>query len=184
MVTTKEIQMNLLWLILQFLWIGSLTFGGGMVAITLLFDAFVISGNVTETFYLQMVTIAESTPGPIAINLATYLGVAQFGVFGGLITTLSFILPSMMIIWTMYPIYRRYATSAYVKSLLVGLRVIVFGIIMIAMVRMGLSLVEEIIIAPVASISLLMLTIFLLPKMKNRPFILLMMGAVFGILFF
>ena len=176
--------MTLLWLILQFLWVGSLTFGGGLVAVSLLFDVFVTSGVLTEVFYYQMITIAESTPGPIAINLATYLGVDQFGLLGGVITTISFLIPSVMLIWILYPIYRRHTDSPYLRAVMSGLRVMIFGVILIAMVRMGFTVVDEIIVLPVATISLIILTGLLLPTLKNRPYILLMIGAVFGVLFF
>lgn len=176
--------MTLLWIILQFLWVGSLTFGGGLVAMSLLFDVFVTSELLTEVFFYQMITIAESTPGPIAINLATYLGVDQFGILGGVITTVSFIMPSIVMIWVLYPIYRRYAASAYLIAGMKGLRVMIFGVILIAMVRMGLIVIDEIVALPLATISLMMLTGLLLPTLKNRPYILLMIGAVFGVLFF
>ena len=176
--------MNLLWLILQFLWVGSLTFGGGLVAVSLLFDMFVTSGLLTEEFYYQMITIAESTPGPIAINLATYLGVDQFGLLGGVITTISFLIPSMMLIWLLYPIYRRHHHSPYIRTVMSGLRVMIFGVILIAIVRMGLTVIDEVIDLPIASLSLMIVTGLLLPTLKNRPYILLMIGAVFGVLFF
>ena len=176
--------MTLLWIILQFLWVGSLTFGGGLVAISLLFDVFVTSGLLTEVFYYQMITIAESTPGPIAINLATYLGVDQFGLLGGVITTVSFILPSIILIWVLYPIYRRHAKSPYLQTVMKGLRVMIFGVILIAMLRMGLTVLDEIVVLPVATLSLMILVGLLLPTLKNRPYILLMIGAVFGVLFF
>lgn len=176
--------MTLIWMILQFLWVGSLTFGGGLVAISLLFDVFVTSGLLTEVFYYQMITIAESTPGPIAINLATYLGVEQFGLLGGVITTVSFIIPSIVLIWVLYPIYRRHTKSPYLQAVMSGLRVMIFGVILIAMVRMGLTVVDEIIVLPISTISLILLTGLLLPILKNRPYILLMIGAVFGVLFF
>ena len=176
--------MTLLWIILQFLWVGSLTFGGGLVAISLLFDVFVTSGLLTEVFYYQMITIAESTPGPIAINLATYLGVDQFGLLGGVITTVSFILPSIILIWVLYPIYRRHANSPYLQAVMKGLRVMIFGVILIAMLRMGLTVLDEIVVLPVASLSLMIVVGLLLPTLKDRPYILLMIGAVFGVLFF
>jgi chromate transporter len=176
--------MNLLWIILQFFWVGSLTFGGGLVAISLLYDVFVTSGLITEVFYYQMITIAESTPGPIAINLATYLGVEQFGLLGGIMTTVSFLIPSVVLIWVLYPIYRRHANSPYIQAVMKGLRVMIFGVILIAIFRMGITVVEEILVLPLASMSLILVTAFLLPKLKNRPYILLMIGAVFGVLFF
>lgn len=181
---TKEKVMNLLWLILQFLMVGSLTFGGGMVAITLLYDVFVLSGVISESLYVKMITIAESTPGPIAINLATYLGVDQFGILGGVLTTLSFISPSILIIWILYPLYKRFAHSPYIQQLMTVLRAVVFGLITIAVVRMALTLFEDLQQAPIQTVGLLILTLFFLPNLKNRPYILLMIGAVFGILFF
>lgn len=176
--------MTLFWLILQFLWVGSLTFGGGLVAVSLLFDVFVTSGVLTEVFYYQMITIAESTPGPIAINLATYLGVDQFGLLGGVITTISFLIPSVMLIWILYPIYRRHTDSPYLRAVMSGLRVMIFGVILIAIVRMGFTVMDDIIDLPIASLSLMIVTGLLLPTLKNRPYILLMIGAVVGVLFF
>ncbi len=67
---------------------------------------------------------------------------------------------------------------------MIGLRVVVFGIILIAMVRMGLSFIEELTMTPIQTLSLSLLTLLFMPQMKNRPYILLMIGAVFGILFF
>jgi chromate transporter len=176
--------MNLILLILQFLWIGSLTFGGGLVAISLLYEVFVTSGTISETFYNQMITVAESTPGPIAINLATYLGVVQVGLFGGVLTTISFIFPSILLIWLLYPIYRRHTQSPYILAVMRGLRVMIFGLILIAMVRLASTLFVEITTLPIATISLMTITAILLPTLKNRPYILLMIGAVFGVLFF
>jgi chromate transporter len=176
--------MNLLWLILQFLWVGSLTFGGGLVAVSLLFDLFVTPGLLTEAFYYQMITIAESTPGPIAINLATYLGVDQFGLLGGVVTTISFLTPSVILIWLLYPIYRRHHHSPYIRAVMSGLRVMIFGVILIAIVRMGFTVIDEVIDFPIASLSLMIVTGLLLPTLKNRPYILLIIGAVFGVLFF
>jgi hypothetical protein len=60
----------------------------------------------------------------------------------------------------------------------------IFGVILIAIFRMGITVVEEILVLPLASMSLILVTALLLPKLKNRPYILLMIGAVFGVLFF
>jgi chromate transport protein ChrA len=64
------------------------------------------------------------------------------------------------------------------------LRAVVFGLITIAVVRMALTLFEDLQQAPVQTVGLLILTLLFLPNLKNRPYILLMIGAVFGILFF
>ncbi|MGA0875466.1 MAG: chromate transporter [Bacilli bacterium] len=176
--------MSLLFLLGQFLLLGVLTFGGGLVAITLLFNAFVIPGWITETFFYQMVTIAESTPGPIAINLATYLGFTQFGMIGGVLATFGFVLPSTLAIWILDPLVKRFQKNLYVQDLLKGLRVMIFGLILITLVRMSLSVYQDIITLPVPSIVLLLITALVYPKLKNRPYLLIAFGAVFGVLFF
>lgn len=176
--------MSFLILMLQFMVTGLLTFGGGFVAITLLFNQFVVSGLITETFFYQMVTIAESTPGPIAINLATYIGFTQFGVMGGVLTSLSFVLPSFAVLWLGYPFYQRHKDQTTVLWIMKGLRAVIFGMILVTMVNMGLANVDTITTAPLPSLSLVILTLLLLPTLKNRPYILLMIGAVFGVLFF
>jgi chromate transporter len=179
----KATAMSLLFLLGQFLLLGMLTFGGGLVAITLLFDAFVAPGWITETFFYQMVTIAESTPGPIAINLATYLGFTQFGMVGGVLATIGFVLPSTLAIWVLDPLVKRFQKNPYVQDLLKGLRVIIFGLILITLVRMSLSVYQDIIALPVPSLILLLITALGYPKLKNRPYLLIAFGAVFGVLF-
>jgi chromate transporter len=176
--------MTLVWLIIQFVLTGLVTFGGGFVAITLLFDQFVIPGILTETFFYQMVTIAESTPGPIAINLATYIGFSQAGVLGGVITSWSFILPSFAILWLGYPLYRKYRDVKLVGFVTTGLRAIVFGMILVTLVNMVTTSVTTLVSVPLPSLILLGLSGLLLPQLKNRPYILLMIGAVFGVIFF
>lgn len=176
--------MTILWLVIQFLIVGSLTFGGGLVAVTLLFDRFVVPGLVSERFYFDILTIAESTPGPIAINLATILGFTQAGVWGGLLTSFSFILPSVLLLWMAYPWYQRYRHLPVIQSLLIGLRLVIFGLIAITLVKMGVNVSDTLFRVPFPTFVLLAMSIGLLPYTKKRPYLLLVMGALFGIFFF
>ena len=176
-------MMSLIGFMLQFILVGLLTFGGGLVAVTLLFDTFVTTGVIESAFFYQMLTIAESTPGPIAINLATYLGFSQHGVIGAILTTLSFILPSLLIIWLSYPTYQKHRDNVWVQSVMIGLRTAIFGMILVTLVRMGLTLWQAHMHAPLNAIILMILIIFLFKPLKNRPYLLLMVGAVFGIFF-
>ena len=92
--------MKLLKLFLSFFKIGAFTFGGGYAMISLVQDEFVERKKlVTESEFVDMITIAESTPGPIAINMATFIGKKVGGFLGALIATLGVILPSFIIIF-------------------------------------------------------------------------------------
>ena len=176
--------MTLLTLIFQFALVGLLTFGGGLVAVTLLFDVFVKTGLITETWFYHMLTISESTPGPIAINLATYLGFDQFGFLGGVFATFGFIFPSIVLLWSIYPVYQRYRQSKYVVEAMAWLRAAVLGLIVVTLVRMAIKV--YLIATPVwiPSLGLILLGTILLPILKNRPYVLLAIGAVFGMIFF
>ena len=85
-------------LFLEFLKIGALSFGGGLGMISLIHDTCVGSGWLTEEELLNMIAIAESTPGPIAVNMATFVGSSQGGILGALLATLGIVLPSFIII--------------------------------------------------------------------------------------
>ena len=82
----------------RFFFIGLFTIGGGQVAITLMYQELVDSGIIDAELFYNMLAVSESTPGPIGINMATYLGTEMFGVWGGIITTLGTVTPSVIVI--------------------------------------------------------------------------------------
>ena len=86
-------------LVAVFFYVGLITIGGGQVGITvmqqILVDQFQL---IDETFFYSMVAISESTPGPIGINIATYIGTELYGVFGGAMATFGEVLPSLVCI--------------------------------------------------------------------------------------
>ena len=90
----------ILTLFLSFFKIGAFTFGGGYAMLSLLENEFVEKKNwLTKDEFLDMVAIAESTPGPIAINSATFIGYKAAGVLGSTFATLGVVLPSFIIIY-------------------------------------------------------------------------------------
>ena len=91
---------SLFWL---FFYIGLFTIGGGQVAITLMYQALVDKGIIDAELFYNMLAVSESTPGPIGINMATYLGTEMFGVWGGIITTLGTVAPSVIVILIIAP---------------------------------------------------------------------------------
>ena len=101
-------------LMLVFFYIGLFTIGGGLVAIPLVQQQVVERGWISLSDFYGMVAVAESTPGPIGINIATYVGYDQFGVIGALLATISFILPSFMIVSFLAGLLIKYRTSKIV----------------------------------------------------------------------
>ena len=90
---------KILSLFLAFFKIGAFTFGGGYAMISLVENEFVEKRKtITNEEFVEMIAIAESTPGPIAINMATYVGKKSAGFLGALFATLGVILPSFIII--------------------------------------------------------------------------------------
>ena len=85
-------------LLLGFLRVGLFTFGGGYAAIPLIREVVLSYGWLPEDTLTYMIAVSESTPGPIMVNMATYVGSSQGGFLGAVIATLAVVLPSFVII--------------------------------------------------------------------------------------
>ena len=85
-------------LFLNFLMIGALSFGGGYGMISLVREVVLCDGGLTESDFLSFIAVSESTPGPLAVNMATFIGSSQAGLPGALVATLGVVLPSFVII--------------------------------------------------------------------------------------
>ena len=117
---------NLLSLFLSMLKIGLFTFGGGYAMIHLLENEFVSRKNwIDGEEFIDLVAIAESTPGPIAINCATYIGYKKQGVAGALSATLGMCLPSFTIIYLISLFFDRFLEISWVASAFKGIQVCV-----------------------------------------------------------
>lgn len=85
-------------LFLTFLEIGAVSFGGGYGMISLIREKVLLHGWLSEAEFLSFIAVSESTPGPLAVNMATFIGASQGGVPGALCATLGVVLPSFFII--------------------------------------------------------------------------------------
>ena len=85
-------------LFLTFLEIGAVPFGGGYGMISLIREKVLLNGWLSEAEFLSFIAVSESTPGPLAVNMATFIGASQGGVLGALCATLGVVLPSFFII--------------------------------------------------------------------------------------
>lgn len=110
--------------------IGAFTFGGGYAMIALLENEFVTQKKwVDKDEFLDIVAIAESTPGPIAINMATYLGYKQAGVLGSACATLGVVLPSFLIIYVISLFFDAFLSLTLVANAFRGIQACVVYLI-------------------------------------------------------
>ena len=124
-------------LFLTMLKIGLFTFGGGYAMIALLENEFVEKKKyVDKDEFLDMVAIAESTPGPIAINAATYLGYKQLGVLGSLVATIGICIPSFLIIYAISLFFDTFLSLQLVEYAFRGIQVCVVYLIFSAGLKM------------------------------------------------
>ena len=130
--------MKALWKIfLVFLKIGAFTFGGGYAMIPLIQREVVENKKwVTEEDLLDIVAIAESTPGPIAINAATFVGQQTAGFAGAVVATLGVVLPSFLCIFTVFHVLQAFQEAKAVQYAFTGIRVGVLVLIIKALVKM------------------------------------------------
>ncbi|MBO5755866.1 MAG: chromate transporter [Clostridia bacterium] len=124
-------------LFLSMLKIGLFTFGGGYAMIALLENEFVEKKKyIGKEEFLDMVAIAESTPGPIAINAATYLGYKHLGVLGSLVATVGVVLPSFVIIFAISLFFDAFLSFTLVEYAFRGIQVCVIYLIFSAGLKM------------------------------------------------
>lgn len=117
--------------------IGLFTFGGGYAMISLLENEFVEKkGYIEKNEFLDMVAIAESTPGPIAINAATYIGYKQLGFFGSICATVGICIPSFIIIYLISLFLDSFLTVTLVEYAFRGIQVCVVYLILSAALKM------------------------------------------------
>ena len=146
----------LLDLLLTFMKVGFFTFGGGYAMISVIEDICVEKKKwITHDEMMQITVIAESTPGPIAINCATYVGQKQAGIPGSLIATAGIVLPSFLVIYIIASVLTNFLELTLVAKAMKGIKV-------------GVSLL-------ILSVGLNMLK-----KMQKKPFPRIVCGCAFG----
>lgn len=117
-------------LFLGFLRVGCFSFGGAYSAIPLIRDVVASHGWMADDMLADMIAVSESTPGPIMVNLATYIGSSQGGILGALIATVAVVLPAFLIILLVTALLKTLLKDRYVAALLKGLEPGIIGIIL------------------------------------------------------
>ncbi|GFI61371.1 chromate transport protein [Clostridiales bacterium] len=117
-------------LFLGFLKVGLFSFGGAYGAIPLIRDVVIYYGWLDDEMLSYIIAVSESTPGPIMVNLATYVGSSQAGFFGSLIATLAVVLPSFIIILLIMELMKFILKNPFIQTVLLGVKPCVVGIIL------------------------------------------------------
>ena len=183
-------------LFLTFLQIGAFSFGGGYGMISLIRESVLAYGWLTEEELLNMIAVAESTPGPIAVNMATFVGSAQGGFLGALLATLGVVLPSFILILIIAALIRNLLKYRGVKAFLGGIRPCVVGLILATAVIMftstaiGFDSIGDTPAIDYKSIIILAILILfsiiakLIFKKKPTPILLILISAGLGMLLY
>jgi chromate transporter len=126
-------------LFLTFFKIGALTFGGGYAMIPLIEAEVLSHGWLELSELIDFIAVSESTPGPFAINIATFIGSQQAGPFGSVCATLGVVMPSFIIILIVANFYERFKKSKAVSGCMSGLRPAVVGMIASAVLSVAVE---------------------------------------------
>ena len=172
-------------LFLGFLKVGSFAFGGAYGAIPLIRDVVLSYGWLNNETLTYIIAISESTPGPIMVNLATYVGSTQAGFFGAVVATLGVVLPSFFIILLITALLKMALKNKYVQAVLRGLKPCIIGIILAT----GVHMVIENCGNWNSVIITLLLTIITIgykqyTKKKLSPILLIIISAIAGIVIY
>ena len=123
------IYLKLFW---EFLKIGALSFGGGYAMIAPVRDVVVQNGWMTDAGFMQFIGVCESTPGVLAVNMATFVGSTEGGFFGALLATLGVILPAFCVMLLLGTVLARFRKSRALAAALSGIRPAALGMILSA----------------------------------------------------
>ena len=169
--------MTYLLLVIEFFKIGLFAIGGGLVTIPFLFDLTERYDWFSATELTNMIAIAESTPGPIGVNMATYAGFNVAGFMGGLSATLALVLPSFIIIIWVSRLMDKYSCNLRVKDFLSGVRPAVIALILWA----GVPLAQ---ITLTTEISIIFFAVILaaMRVWKTSPVFYIIVAAICGII--
>lgn len=181
-----QLYLTIFW---EFFKTGLFSIGGGLATLPFLFKMSETYGWFSTEQLTNMIAISESTPGPIGVNIATYVGFTISGVLGALYATLSLVLPSIIVILIIAGFLEKFKENKTVKTVFYGLRPAVVGMLAVSL----LTVVKTTFLIPeaatlLASIDYIKVAVFAVllfgaMKFKKHPILYIAIGAVCGIIF-
>lgn len=183
-------------LFLTFFEVGLFTFGGGYAMISLIREKAIALGWLGEEELINMIAVSESTPGPIAVNMATFVGAKQGGILGSAVATLGVVLPSFIIILLISALIKNFLKYKEIQAFLGGVRPCVVALILATALTMGLSTLLNITtvwggaVLDVRGLIILAILIFLalvykkIRKKKPSPILMILISAGIGMILY
>jgi len=160
--------------------IGAVSFGGGYAMLPL-FERMVVTehGWLTHALFIDMIAIAQVTPGPIAINSATFIGFQSAGVIGAAVATVSVVFIPVILVGFVSNYSEKFKESRTVKAILTGLRPALVGLIFSSVVSIAFGAYVD-----WKSPFLFMILLFLLWRVKLHPILVIVISGLLGLLLY
>ncbi len=183
-------------LFLVFLKIGAVSFGGGYGMISLIREEVLSNAWLTEEEMIDFIAVSESTPGPIAVNIATFIGSSQGGFLGAFVATLGVVLPSLIIIILIAALLKKVLKYAGVQATLNGIRpavaslVLATAVILFLKIIFGLQTVESFLsfdwkaLAIFGIVGAVAVLFSIVRKRSFSPILLLILSGGLGMIFY
>lgn len=184
------IYLKLFW---DFFRVSCFTFGGAYGALPLIRDMVMANGWISEDRFAYMIAVSESTPGPIMVNMATYIGSSQAGFWGSVVATAGVVLPAYLVILLIVSVMKTAIKNPCVQAALQGLKPCVMGIVLATGSYMVIHNVLPVADGRMPDIRALLITGILaavmvvypkITKKKLSPISLILCSAVLGIVIF
>ena len=187
------IYLKLLWIFFK---IGLFSIGGGYAMVPLINSELVAYGLMTQAEVADIVAISQITPGPFAVNAATFAGVKVAGIFGGVVATAAVVLPSLIIATLLARYFFKFEDNVIVKRAMWGLRPVVTGLIAAAAAGMALSALlgvgsfaaiqwaSLLSAIDIPSVIIALVSGFVIIKLKASPILVILAAGVLGVLLF
>ena len=172
---------------IEFFKIGLFAIGGGLATLPFLYDLTEKYDWFTKADLSNMIAVSESTPGPIGVNCATYAGVNALGIWGGIVSTLGLVLPSLLVILIIAKVLDKFQNNKFVNYAFEGIRPAVTAMIAVAAI-LNLELIENggklFDLVDIPAIILFVALFVLMRKFKKiHPIVFIVLSAITGIIF-
>ena len=176
--------------------IGALSFGGGYGMVSLVQETVLSNGWLSESEFMNFIAASESTPGPLAVNMSTFIGSTQAGIAGAFVATLGVVLPSFIIILIIAALINNLLRFRGVQAFLSGIRPCVVALILSTAVTLGLKalfgfenihFVLAVDIRAVAILTILACVGAVYKKMRSKqasPILMIVIAAVLGVIMY
>lgn len=166
------------WLLFyEFFKIGLFAIGGGLVTVPFLFNLSEAYGWFSAKELTDMIAVAEATPGPLGVNMATFAGFSTAGVWGAIVATLGLITPSIIIIIMVAKLMDKYQCNIRVQTMLAGIRPAVLALILFAGISIAEMAIDDMLAGLVFAVLLTSIRFW-----KKSPIFYLCISALLGIM--